>query len=175
MQIAFQDSDIDRLVRMLKPLPENWRTRLHNLRPIHELSQKRASLIVNTNEGSFRIMVRQSTINPLDFSVILGFRRPREAHWFRLRRYNGLHPGEHRNRLERASTTEGRSGMRGFHIHVATARYQERGLQEDGYAIGTEKYGNVESAIQLMISECGFQMPPERPENLAQGEFWPKR
>src|SRR5579859_5715913 len=101
MSVSFSDSEIDHLVWLKKPLPDNWQYRLRNLRSKLELSQKRASLIVRTGEGDFRIMIRQSTINPLDFSVVLGFKRPRESRWFILRRYNGQHPGEHRNRLER--------------------------------------------------------------------------
>src|SRR5579859_2302818 len=128
MSVTFNDSEIDRLVRLKKPLPDNWQSRLRSLRFRQELSQKRATLIVRTGEGDFRIMIRQSTINPLDFSVVLGFKRPRESRWFILRRYNGQHAGEHRNRLEQPPKRKERTGLRGCHIHMATARYQETGF-----------------------------------------------
>jgi hypothetical protein len=126
-------------------------------------------------EGDFRVMIRQSTINVLDFSVILGFRRPRETRWFRLRRYNGQHPGEHRNKLERERDRKSWQRLRGCHIHLATARYQERGFEEDAYAVPTEKYTSVDGAIELLMDECGFEKPVQEPPNPSQGSFWPER
>ena len=71
MSDFFDDNEIERLLGVRKELPINWQARLR-LRPRQELPQTRSSLIVRTDDGEFRIMMRQSTLNPLDFSVIFG-------------------------------------------------------------------------------------------------------
>ena len=166
MSDFYDDNEIARLLGVRKELPINWQARLR-LRARQELPQTRSSLIVRTDDGEFRIMMRQSTLNPLDFSVILGVKRPRENRWFRLRRYNGLHPplGEHRNRIERQR-------VRGFHVHTATLRYQQRGLDEDGFAVMNSAYDEVNRALELMLSECGFVKPTQtEPGDPNQGSF----
>lgn len=77
---------------------------------------------------------------------------------FRLRRYNGKH--WHRNKLEGER-------FRGFHIHTATKRYQERGFDEDKFAQRTDRYSGFGSALRCMIEDCGFYgsetpLPPVR-------------
>lgn len=169
MPIVFDDSEIDRLIRARKELPANWQTRLRKLNRLKGgYCQERSSLILgNIEGGEFRISVRRSTLNADDFSVILGFRRAKENRWFRLKRYNGLHPplGRHKNRIEREK-------IQGFHVHTATSRYQQRGLDEDGFAQITDAYREVFGALDLMLRECGF-VEPSTPEskNPKQAQF----
>jgi hypothetical protein len=80
MSEHLDDSEIERLRLERKPLPKNWQTRLKPKLIRQDLSQKRATLLVHGESGDFRIMIRQSIINLLDFSVILGFRRPQGEH-----------------------------------------------------------------------------------------------
>jgi len=55
--------------------------------------------IPRTDDSSFVIKLRLSSENPLDFSVILGYKPPKSTKIFRLRRYDGK-SHEHRNKLE---------------------------------------------------------------------------
>lgn len=98
------------------------------------------------------VAVRQSLLNPFDFSVILGYKVPGLNTVFRLRRYNGK-SHVHTNAIENET-------VRGFHMHFATERYQKfGGLKEDGFAQETSRYWNLESAIDCLIEDCGFASP----------------
>ena len=156
MEDFFDEAEIARLITVQKALPDNWEIRLRT-RPRPELSQKRAILPVPTSAGESRVIVRESTINSRDFSVILALVRPGGS-LFRVRRYNGLHApdGGHVNRLERQT-------IRGCHIHQATLRYQQAGLREDAFAVASKEFTDVGSALRLMLSECNFKTP--EPDN----------
>lgn len=71
----------------------------------------------------------------------------------RLRRHNGS-SHRHTNRLE------GRV-VRGFHVHLATERYQLAGLKEDDYAEATSNYGDLAVAIDHMLEAAGFESPSQ--------------
>lgn len=155
MEDYIDDTEIARLISVPKPLPENWETRLKTrLRP--ELSHKRASLVIETSTGVFTIIIRESTINVRDFSVILALSRPNGT-LFRLRRYNGMHGG-HFNQIERQD-------VGGCHVHQATARYQIAGHREDAYAVTSNDFSDVASALRLMFSDCAFKMPDPKTES----------
>jgi len=98
----------------------------------------------------FVIKLRQSCVNTLNFSAILGYRVPGMYTIFRLRRYNGKH--QHTNVLEKQSFYD-------FHIHVATERYQRPGFHEDHFAQPTSRFYSLESAIQCLLNDCGFRSP----------------
>jgi len=103
-------------------------------------------------EGSdFRVILRQSLINPLDFSVILVYRPPKSNQLFRLRRYNGK-SHEHTNSIEGETFYD-------FHVHEATERYQEIGGREDTYAQTTSRFSNLHQAVSCMFHDCGFETP----------------
>lgn len=150
MPVLLNDDEIRRLINEPKPLEPNYRERIR-LKP--KRGHKEAELDFEGTDGSpFRLILRQSMKNPLDFSVILGYRVPRTNILFRLRRYNGKH-GEHTNKLE---------GNRfyNFHIHKATRRYQDAGFDEDAYAEPTDRYASFHEALQCMLANCGFELPP---------------
>lgn len=152
MEDYIDDAEITRMITVQKLLPDNWEVRLR-MRPRPEWSQKKATLSIPTSVGEFTIIIRESTINSLDFSVILALARPNGS-LFRLRRYNGLHApaGGHVNRLERQT-------IRGYHVHQATLRYQQAGLREDTFAVASTEFTDIASATRLMLRECTFKVP----------------
>ncbi len=117
--------------------------------------------IVGVEGTHFRLIFRQGTINPLDFSVILACRIQKTNQLFRLTRYNGK-SHEHTNHIERET-------FYGFHIHLATERYQHTSWREDGYAVITDRYSSFEDAINCLLADCGFE--PSSLEGSQQGLF----
>ena len=105
-----------------------------------------------TSGNIFKIIVRQNQINPLNFSVIFGIIL--DGKLFRIRRYNG-DSHEHTNKIEMDS-------VEGFHIHIATERYQERGFQPEGYAEPTNKYSDWQSAFKLMLKESNIKIETDK-------------
>lgn len=113
--------------------------------------RERELTIRGSADGEFRLILRESQLNPLDFSVILAYMLPKTNVLFRLRRYNGK-SHEHTNKLE---------GLRfyDFHVHIATERYQETGLREDAFAEVSPRYQDFSGALRCMIEDCGFNLP----------------
>lgn len=159
MAAQYSDQEIERLLTERKPLPEDYSTHF-------QLRQRRAHRereldIQGANGNMFRVILRQSDRNPLDFSIILAYCPPGTNQVFRLRRYNGKSHG-HRNALEKNSFYD-------FHIHMATERYQERGMREDSYARPTDRFFDFSSALQRMLEDCGFDNPDDRQGRLFEG------
>lgn len=153
MSIKLTDREIADLLNERKPLPNDYRSRIQ-VRPKRGHKERELD-IVGEDGGEFRLIIRQSIINPLDFSVILAFRDPGSTHLLRLKRYNGK-SHEHTNKLERGEP------FYDFHIHIATERYQlESGLREDGFAQPTNRYGDLQGAIACMQEDCGFDAPED--------------
>ena len=96
--VRLTDQQIQSLLNEPKPLPADFYDTLTRYKD--KGSHKEAQLDVKGEKNSsFIIYVRQSRINPFDFSVILGYRLPtRKNIIFRLRRYNGKHPSPHKTR-----------------------------------------------------------------------------
>src|ERR1051326_6189148 len=91
------DVQIGELLGERKHLPADYLARLQ-ARP--KRGHRERELDVDGESGSrFRIPIRESDVNPLDFSVILAYFMPTTNRVFRLRRYNGRH-GRHTNRIE---------------------------------------------------------------------------
>ena len=107
--------------------------------------------IEGADGGEYRLILRQSTINALDFSVILVYRPQKSNQLFRLKRYNGK-SHEHTNPIEGETFYD-------FHIHQATERYQEIGAREDTYAKPTDRFADFQQAISCMLKDCGFETP----------------
>lgn len=156
MGAILSDDDIARLVAEKKPLPEDYRTKMQ-IRP--KRGHKERELDVKGVDGSdFRLILRQSVINPLDFSIILVYRPPKSNQPFRLRRYNGK-SHEHTNCIEVETFYD-------FHIHEATERYQEIGAREDTYAQSTNRFSDFHQAISCVLKDCGFGVPSDPQLNL---------
>ncbi len=103
--------------------------------------------------NEFFLITRQSQQRPHDFSLILAVRVPKSNQFFRLRRYNG-ESHHHTNRIEKQT-------FYGFHIHTATARYQERGGKEDTYAEETDRYSDFDGALNCLIHDTNLIVPLE--------------
>jgi hypothetical protein len=147
------DKEIEDLVGVPKPLPPDYRSRLRTRARPYSSQHEEAQIEIGLQDtGTFRIILRKNRINPLDFSVILGYVPPERIKVFRLRRYNGVH--RHTNKLESNS-------FRDFHIHYATQRYQEAGWDIDAYAESTDRYDTVDGALETLLDDCNF-IRPER-------------
>lgn len=148
--ILLTDQDIKRLLSEKKLLPNNFPS---CMKEKQKRGHKERELKVAGVEGSeFRIIVRQLVADPLDFSVILAYQPADSNRLFILRRYNGKsHP--HTN------TIEGEEFGPGFHIHEATERYQLLGSGPETYAEVTDRYSDLESALECLVNDCGFEYP----------------
>ena len=150
MAVTLSDKEIAGLVQEKKRLGSDYLQRFRlKSKPGHK---EREADVTGENGGRFRLILRQSSVNPLDFSVILAYLPPNSNQSFRLRRYNGK-SHEHTNKIEAQTFYD-------FHVHAATERYQALGMREDGFAEPTEQFADYNGAIECMIQECGFEIPP---------------
>ena len=148
------------MIEECKPLPVNYPSRVQ-LR--EKCGHKERELDVVGKHGTpYRLILRQSDFNTLDFSIILVVNPSESNQLFRLRRYNGK-SHEHTNQIERDTFYD-------FHIHYATERYQESGSREDAFAKTTDRYADFHSALRCMLDNCGFEMPQDAQERFF-GEF----
>ena len=151
MPLILTDDEIAQLIAEPKPLPAEFRMRIL---PKRKRGHKEREMEIQGESGHrFRLIARESSFNPIDFSIILGYVLPGSNIIFRLRRYNGR-SHEHTNKIERET-------FYAFHIHFATARYQETGFSEDAYAEITDRYSDFLSALECIINDCAFRIPPE--------------
>ena len=143
------DSMIADLVSEKKELPPDYRSTIQ-VRP--KRGHKERELDIKGQEGNdFRLILRQSIFNPLDFSIILAYRPPQSNILFRLRRYNGK-SHEHSNLIEGTTFYD-------YHIHQATERYQNIGAREDSYAEPTNRFSEFHQAVSCLTEDCGFEIP----------------
>ena len=145
MDIKYTDQQIAELINERKVLPDDWRTQLNNNNSLY---------IIGENGNRFRIITNLNKKYPSDFSVILAVIDPKTGVAFRILRYNGMPKRPHNNKIEKQK-------IYGYHIHFATARYQERGYDEDTYAEETDRYNNLEGALQCLIQDANFKLPAQ--------------
>jgi hypothetical protein len=145
------DTQIQALIEEPKPLPPNMAARL---RPRPKRGHKERDLELTGATGSrFKLILRESLHDPLDFSVILAYRPRGSFIWLRIRRYNGK-SHEHSNGIEHERFYD-------FHIHTATERYQAMdGVAADSFAAITDRYTNFQGALDCMLQDCRFETPP---------------
>lgn len=146
MAKALSDNDIHRLILSDKTIHSSSYFDLQNSMKAKGPHKEYEVVAKSTKGEDFLIKVRQSTLNPLDFSAILCYIIPHSNTLFRLKRYNGK-SHEHRNKIEGTIFYD-------FHTHTATERYQEQGFYEDAYAEPTGNYSNLNGAIDTMMKEC---------------------
>ena len=151
MAVQINELQISRLLAERKFLPDDYPT-LIQVRPKRGHSERELS-VKGENGSNFLLIFRQSEYNKLDFSVILAYLIPNTNVLFRLRRYNG-------KSHEHSNPQEGQI-FYGFHIHIATERYQKSGMREDTYAEETTAYSDLDGAIKCMLNDCGFVIPPD--------------
>lgn len=146
MTVVLTDTEIAGLLAERKVLPHDYLARIQ-AKP--KRGHKERELAISGDQGNdFRLVVRQSIINPLDFSAMLMY-CPRDTNQlFRLRRHNGR-SHEHTNKIEGDKFYE-------FHIHMATERYQDLGVREDSFAEPTDRFTDLGGAIDCLLADCGF-------------------
>jgi len=159
MPVLLTDPEIAALLSEPKGLPSDYKKKLI-MKP--KSGHKESEFDLKGIGGSdFKIIMRQSIVNQLDFSVILGYRAPSSNSLFRLRRYNGK-SHHHTNKIEGQTFYD-------FHIHTATERYQSKGFREDAYAEPSKSFFDVASAFDLMVRECNLVPPDNQQTELFQG------
>lgn len=156
MAMIFNDNEILQLIQEQKPFPKEYRS-------LFQMKEKKGhreqELTIKRNDGSlFKVILRLNRINVLDFSVILGYTPSKSNLLFRLKRYNGK-SHEHTNSIEKVA-------FYNFHIHLATLRYQEAGLREDGYAEPSGAYVDIYSAMDCLIKDCNIILPDDKQPKL---------
>jgi len=156
MAVNLSDSEIQELLQQRKVLPDDWRQRLH-LKPKHGHKERELDLVGEAG-SRFRLILRESSVNPMAFSVILAYLPSNSNQLLRLRRYNGK-AHEHTNTIEGQTFYD-------FHIHEATERYQALGVREDSYAERTARFASVHDAVKCMCEDCGFVVPPNHQPEL---------
>ncbi len=162
MPIVFTDAEIQELIAEQKLLPADFHQRLH-LRGRSNSQHEEVNLEVSSaSERRFRIAVRQSVQDLLDFSVILMVLPDQSADWFRLRRYNGK-SHTHGNPIEGDKFFD-------FHIHEATERYQQKGQDEEHYAWPSQKYTTWQQALNCLLEDCNFRLDPGPQPSLFDGD-----
>jgi len=157
MTIQLTDKEIVSLLAEPKVLPENFRAAA-KLKPKRGHKEYEMGITGSTG-NAFLLKFRQNEINALDFSVILIYIPKGSNQLFRLRRYNGK-SHEHTNKIEGNT-------FFGFHIHTATERYQQLGLDEDAFAEPTDRYAGFQAATDCMIQDCAFAFST-KDKNLAE-------
>lgn len=157
MAARYSDAEIDALLTERKPLPNDYMARL---RFREKSGHKEAAIdLTGANGSEFRLILRQNNANLMDFSVILAVTVPGTNRTYRLRRYNGK-SHEHSNKLD------GKIKFYDFHIHTATERYPDAGLNEDAYAQPSSDYFDLRSALQRMFNDCNFVAPVDSQQQL---------
>jgi hypothetical protein len=160
MAILLTDANIETLLAERKPLPPNYREKIQ-VKPKRGHKERELD-IVGVAGSEFRLILRQSEFNVLDFSVILSYCVPQTNQRLRLRRYNGK-SHQHTNTIEDKTFYD-------FHIHTASERYQRVGVREDWFAEPTSRYADIHSAIRCCLSDCGFDIPADEQPSLFEEE-----
>ena len=145
MDIKYTDQQIAELINERKVLPDDWRIQLDKNNNVY---------VIGDSGNRFRIITNLNEKYPSDFSVILAVIDPRTGAVFRVLRYNGMPKRPHNNKIEKQK-------IYGYHIHSATERYQERGYDEETYAEETDRYSNLEGALQCLIQDANFELPSQ--------------
>ena len=149
MEPIFSDQEIAALIRERKVLSNNKRNKFR--KRMNRGSNEYLLNITGEEGNKFRVIVRMSVSDELNFSVVLGVKVPPPKKFFRLRRYNGGNH-EHINPIENEMVT-------GFHIHTATERYQVNSVREEDYAEPTERYADVNGALKCLFADANFEDP----------------
>ena len=148
----YSDIEINNLIAESKPLPLDWRSQIRMREA--RVSKTGTFDIEGVNKNIFCLILRQSRLNLLDFSIIIGVYPPGSNKLFHLRRYDGK-SHEHTNPIENQKFYD-------FHIHKATERYQNYGTcEEDKYAEPTDRFSNFGEALDCLLNDCGFELPDD--------------
>jgi len=109
--------------------------------------------MLTENWKPYQPLITNQDLTPIFIAIILAYCPPGSNQLFRLRRYNGK-SHEHTNTIES-------DRFYNHHIHTATERYQEIGMREDTYANPSDRFSDFNTAINCMLSDCGFDVPED--------------
>ncbi len=150
--IILNDVEISNLVQERKEFPRNYEILFQTK---DKKGHREQEIILPRSDGSqFKVILRQNQINQLAFSLILGYMPPKTTALIRLRRYNGK-SHYHTNKIEKETFYD-------FHIHQATERYQAAGFDEDGYAVTSKEFADIQSALDCLVKDCSIVLPANR-------------
>jgi len=153
LTMLLTDAQITGLLDERKPEvdPRTLLRTFANLTPTH--SHRRHAITVTGEGGNrFQLSLRQSVLDPYDFSVILTVVRPDGS--LNLRRHNGTSHA-HSNPIE----GDGFQGV--CHVHEATERYQQRGSDAEHFARPTTEFSDLATAVNAMLRAASFQSPSQ--------------
>ena len=149
MVITYSDEDIQVLLTESKSPLAGTRSQSA---PVTKGQHRELSFdFISESSTHFHVILRRHSTKSSDFSAILAVEPAGIRTLFRLRRYNGS-SHRHSNRIEGDRIT-------GFHIHMATQRYQERGMKEDGFAIPTDRYNDLAGAVACLSDDAHVHIP----------------
>ena len=151
LPVPLSDARIAELIGEAKAIPEGLTVPLRPMLERNQHFQRGFEIDCPATKNKFVVKIRLSCINPMNFSVILGYMLPSSYTIFRLRRYNGK-SHEHENVFEKEKFYD-------FHVHQATERYQISGFNEDHFAVRTNRYYDIGTALKCLLNECGFPAP----------------
>lgn len=153
MSIFLSDLEIQELKEEPKIVNQHFNDFFNNLKQ-REGHKESDYSIIRMDGSQFRIKIRQSTENILDFSAILAFIPKNSNSWFILTRYNGK-SHEHKNKLEKEPK------FYDYHIHIATERYQNIGAKVEHYAKQTNRYSDIKNAFTCLIQDWNLILQKE--------------
>lgn len=114
--------------------------------------RRHAIMVKGATGNRFQLSLRQSILDPYDFSVILTLIRADGS--LNLRRHNGTSHA-HANPIERDT-------FRGVcHVHEATERYQRRGNDPEHFARPTTDFSDLATAVIAMLRVASFPPPTQ--------------
>jgi hypothetical protein len=148
------DAQIARLLAERKPSVAAGDLLKHLAPDAIGTSRSAATTVPAADGGSFILRVRQNSLEPYDFSIILSY-APAGSRETILRRHNGP-SHRHRNPIEDTSF----EGV--CHIHIATERYQLMGSNVEHYAEQTDRFHDVATALVCMLNDANFEPPAQR-------------
>jgi hypothetical protein len=158
MEIFFDDTAIATIISAPKLISSDDYDNLFHLSREKKQHKEKDITIPRDDESSYKLIIRSSKINPLDFSVILALCFSDSNRMFKLRRYNGK-SHRHRNKIEDQVFYD-------FHVHEATERYQRLGVKEEYFAQPTSEYSDLTGAIRVCMKECNIAPPSGVTERL---------
>ena len=131
---------MERIIR--EPKFINKKVDLRELTPSEKAGYLMKNVKLECEAYDCSAVIRQCVDRPSNFSVILVYRDSNKNDHAILR-LNGNH-GRHKNRLEG-------NVVNGPHIHRMTERYQMRTTHPDGFAEATDRYTDLNGAIELFM------------------------
>lgn len=149
LMMLLTDAEISGLLAEQKPEVDSRKLLQTFANTTPKDGHRRHAVTVSGAAGDrFQLSLRQSILDPYDFSVILTVIRPDGS--LNLRRHNGTSHA-HSNPIE------GERFQGVCHVHEATERYQRRGSDAEHFARATSDFTDLATAVNAMLRVASFQ------------------